>query len=161
MVVPLTGYADRLSAEPGQAIEFKVSSAARSPYRARFVRIVHADANPAGPGYKYEDIAAAFEGDYPSREQAIHLGSYGRVEHPDLLPPLGAVTLSALIWPTLPGRGPQGVLSKCNPKSGEGVALVLAEDGIGVQIGRGGGAFFRLATGRPLRERTWYRIWAS
>ena len=160
-MVPLTGYSNRLSVEPGGTIEFKISSTASAPYRARLVRIIHGDPNPAGPGYKYEDVPAEFEGDYPSRLQTTSLGSYGRVEHGDTFPPLGAVTLSALIWPTLPAKGVQGILSKCDPQTGTGVVLGLGADGVFAQVGQGDGNFFRLATGTPLRDRVWYCVWAS
>jgi N,N-dimethylformamidase len=43
------------------------------------VRIVHGDANPAGPGLKFEDVGTAFAGTYPSRFQPAHSGSYGIV----------------------------------------------------------------------------------
>ena len=59
-MIPLTGYSDRLSAAPGERIAFKVSSAARGPYRASLARVIHADPNPAGPGVKIQDLAARF-----------------------------------------------------------------------------------------------------
>jgi hypothetical protein len=47
----IVGYADRLTAQPGDAITFMVSS--RAPrYRADIVRIVHGDSNTKGPGMK-------------------------------------------------------------------------------------------------------------
>ena len=52
-------------------------SPASWPYRADLVRIIHADANPAGPGVKLEEVPAAFAGTYPSRFQPVHLGSCG------------------------------------------------------------------------------------
>jgi N,N-dimethylformamidase len=61
-VVPLIGYLDRFSARPGERIGVKVSSQLDRPYRADLVRIIHADANPAGPGIKLEDVPAAFTG---------------------------------------------------------------------------------------------------
>ena len=79
MVVPLIGYVDRFSARSGERIAVKVSSQFDVPYRADLVRIVHADANPAGPGIKLEEVAAAFAGEYPSRSQPVHSGSAGVV----------------------------------------------------------------------------------
>jgi hypothetical protein len=81
-VVPLIGYLDRFSARPGERIAVKVSSQLDRPYRADLVRIIHADANPAGPGIKLEDVPAAFTGTYPSRFQPVHLGSCGVVTPP-------------------------------------------------------------------------------
>ena len=42
-MIPLIGYGDRLSARPGETIEFKVSSQGPAPFRADLVRIVSAD----------------------------------------------------------------------------------------------------------------------
>ena len=74
-MVPLIGYVDRFSARPGERVAVKVSSQLDRPYRADLVRIIHADANPAGPGIKLEEVPAAFAGTYPSRFQPVHLGS--------------------------------------------------------------------------------------
>ena len=61
-MVPLIGYVDWFSARPGERIAVKVSSRLTEPYQADLVRIVHGDANPAGPGLKFEEVAAAFAG---------------------------------------------------------------------------------------------------
>ena len=87
-MVPLIGYVDRFSARPGDQICVKVSSQLGEPYQADLVRIIHGDANPAGPGLKLEEVAAPFAGSYPSRFQPVHAGSYGivRVENRLCLP---------------------------------------------------------------------------
>ena len=61
-MVPLIGYMDWFSARPGERIAVKVSSRLTEPYQADLVRIVHGDANPAGPGLKFEELAAALPG---------------------------------------------------------------------------------------------------
>ena len=48
-MIPIAGYADRLSVRPGETISFKVSSQLDGPYKARLVRVISGDANPAGP----------------------------------------------------------------------------------------------------------------
>src|SRR5271155_1297482 len=78
-MVPLIGYVDRFSARPGERIAVKVSSQSDQPYQADLVRIIHADANPAGPGIKFEEIVADFAGTYVSSFQPVHLGSCGVV----------------------------------------------------------------------------------
>src|SRR5204863_1774585 len=79
MVVPLIGYLDRFSARPGERIAVKVSSQRHEPYDADLVRIIHGDANPAGPGLKIKEIEHGFAGQYPSRFQPVHYGSGGLV----------------------------------------------------------------------------------
>ena len=64
---------------PAKPIEFKVSSRSAEPYRARLVRVISADPNPAGPGIKEEAVASDLEGSRPSRAQDAELGSYVRV----------------------------------------------------------------------------------
>src|SRR5438046_6881460 len=79
MVVPLIGYLDRFSGRPGERIAVKVSSQRHEPYDADLVRIIHGDANPAGPGLKINKIEPGFAGRYPSRFQPVHSGSCGVV----------------------------------------------------------------------------------
>lgn len=66
-MLPLTGYADRLSVAPGETIAFEVSSTARAPYRARLVRVICGDPNPAGPGIQERPVPSPLEGSYARR----------------------------------------------------------------------------------------------
>ncbi len=161
-MVPLIGYADRLSARPGETIEFKVSSTGAEPYEARLVRVFNADPNPAGPGLLETPVAAAFEGHYPSREQPIRLGSFARIADPAPLDGLESLCLNARIWPTLPEAGRQAILARFDPETGRGFALLAEpQQGATLWIGHGAGHFTALSVGRPLKERTWYRVWAG
>jgi N,N-dimethylformamidase len=161
-MIPLIGYGDRLSARPGETIEFKVSSQGPAPFRADLVRIASADPNPAGPGLRLEPIDAAFAGEYPSRVQVAHLGSYARVDWPAGSSGLRDFTLLATIWPTTPEKGTQGVVSCLDPAGSAGAALAVGEDGGAVGIlGQGGAAPLRLAAATAMKERTWYRVWIA
>src|SRR5271155_1906305 len=104
-MVPLIGYVDRFSARAGERIEVKVSSALNEPYRADLVKIVHGDANPAGPGIKLEEIPAAFAGTYPSRFQPVRQGSYGVITptKPLVLPDPCTIVVRVQPW-LLDGR---------------------------------------------------------
>src|SRR5262249_37834044 len=68
----------------------------------------------------------------------------------------GALAVEALIWPTLPEDGPQTVLSRRDPATGAGFALVLTPDGMALESGT-----TRVVTGKNLRSRAWYLVWAS
>jgi len=155
-MVPLIGYADRLSVRPGERIAFKVSSQAGGPYDADLVRVHCADPNPDGPGIQVDPVAAEFAGSYPSRRQAIAQGSHARVEWPAATGALGDVTLVATIWPTLQPKGATGILSGLDSDDAPGVALALTAAGATAFIGG-----TELSTGRPLALRTWYRLWLS
>lgn len=159
-MIPLTGYTDRLSATSGESIAFKITSESEARYRAALVRIRSGDANPAGPGMKFEDLSSIFERTLPSRAQHAWPGSYAVVERAVALSPLSTVTVVATIWPTLPEKGDQCVLSRWDPDFGIGFALLATPEGMALEIGRTAGPPLRLQTGKALRNRGWYRVWA-
>ena len=156
-MLPLAGYADRLSVRPGEKIAFKVSSQFEGDYAARVVRIVCADANPKGPGIVEEAVEASIEGSYSGRNQPVHLGSYARIEKGRDLS-AASVTFVATVWPTTPGNGKrQGVLAADEPATRVGFALAIGEDGSAEAIL----GSERVKTRAPMENRHWYRIWAS
>lgn len=157
-MLPLAGYANRLSVRPGETIEFKVSSRSSTPYSARIVRVISADPNPAGPGMREEPIAAEIEKSYPSRDQPVHLGSFARIEANRDLGASGQLTFVATIWPTMPGAGRrQGIVSAYDPNVRLGFALAIGEDGSAEALLGATRVKTRIACAR----RTWYRVWAS
>ena len=109
--IPLLGYTDRLSGRPGDEIAFKVSSAAAEPFRASLVRVICADPNPAGPGLQLEEVGLPFRGEYPSRSQPFHPGSYAVIPLDGRFRPASGLTLTATIWPTTPEKADQGIVS--------------------------------------------------
>ncbi|HJQ60330.1 MAG TPA: N,N-dimethylformamidase beta subunit family domain-containing protein [Vineibacter sp.] len=159
-MIPLTGYTDRLSAAAGESIAFKISSAGAEPYRASLVRIRCGDPNPAGPGVNFEDLTSVFDQRFASRVQHAYPGSYGIVERASFLSPLGAITVVATIWPSLPEAGDQCVVSRWDPDAGIGFALLATPRGLALEIGRTAGTPLRIETGKVLRARAWYRVWA-
>ena len=156
MTAPLTGYADKVSLRVGEKIAFKVSSVGPNPYNATLVKIVRGDPNPGGPPPKLEDLSEFFDGRFASRVQHAWPGSYGLVEGAKDLKLPASLMVEAIIWPTLPDDGPQTVLSRRDPETGAGFALVLTPDGMALEVG---GA--RIVVGKRLRTRVWYRVWAS
>lgn len=156
MTAPLIGYADRISVRAGEKISFKVSSAGPGPYNAMLVRIVRADPNPAGPPPKLEDLSELFDARFASREQHAWPGSYARIDGARDVTLPAALSVEALIWPTLPEDGPQTVISRRDPVSGAGFSLVLTPDGMALESGTA-----RVVVGKRLRTRAWYRVWAS
>ncbi|MGI4800530.1 MAG: hypothetical protein ACRYG8_42185, partial [Janthinobacterium lividum] len=144
----MIGYLERISGRPGDRIGVKVSSQVHEPYAADFVRIIHADPNPAGPGMKLEPIQCAFQGDYPSRVQAVNPGSYGVIDASLAVPEGGAIQVRVQ-----PGRldTPQPVLAL-----GQAVILVSQE---GVTLTMGGSPVSVVAA--PMLERCWYELTAT
>ena len=157
-MLPLAGYANRLSVRPGETIEFKVSSRSSAPYSARLVRVISADANPAGPGMREELVASSIEKAYPSRDQPVHLGSFARIEAGRELSAAGQITFVATIWPTLPGAGRrQGIVSAYDPNVRLGFALAIGEDGSAEALL----GTTRVRTRIACARRAWYRVWAT
>src|SRR5258708_20145713 len=62
----LLGYGDRFSVAPGETIRFMVSCEADS-FRAQLVRLIHGDANPAGPAYKDVQLPSHIDRTLPGR----------------------------------------------------------------------------------------------
>ena len=147
-MVPLIGYLDRFSARPSERIAVKVSSQLDRPYRADFVQIIHADANPAGPGIKFEDVPAAFAGTYPSRFQPVHLGSCGVVTpiNPVALPDPCTIVVRVQPW-LLDGR-PQTVLAIEG-----GLALSVAAEGVRLDLGDD-----PIQVAAPMLNGRWYEL---
>ena len=161
-MLPITGYADRYSVAPGQSIAFKVSSTAPEDYEARLVRVICGDPNPAGPGIREQPVEAAFAGRYRSRVQPIHNGSWARVAATAPLDTLRSFTVTATIWPTLPGLSRrQGLVSRIDAATGAGFTLEIDEAGaLAAALGDGTGTV-ALDTGKALRARAWYRVFLS
>ena len=72
----LLAYTDRLSVEPGELVEVKVSAPRKGSYRASLVRVICGDESPDGPGYKVEPVAGVTATEHPARYQALRCGSY-------------------------------------------------------------------------------------
>lgn len=158
----LLGYTDRLGAAPGDTIRFMVSCDYPS-YRARLVRLIHGDTNPAGPGFKQVEVASAIDREYPGKHEDIRSGSYAEIPF-EPGAPTGGFAFTAFIQPTLPGTGEQALVSRGDPFHAGGLALALDETGALELVigGRGAGetadAPHRYSTGRPMQRWEWYFV---
>src|SRR5690349_9203068 len=154
----LTGYTNRFSVGSGQRIQFMISTDAPT-YEATLVRLIHADENPSGPGFKEEVIDDPVNKQYTGRKQIAHAGSFVMVEH---MPQLKSFTLQAWIYPTTPGKGQvQGIITQWSQEATTGYALVIGENGdLNFWLGRGN-EVEQISTGKPLRAREWYFVAAT
>jgi N,N-dimethylformamidase len=154
-MLKILGYCDRLSVAPGETVRFMVSCEAER-YRAEIVRIVHGDANPAGPGLKLEPVATPVGGEHPGRVQTIDAGSYAIVEPHPRLCDLGSFTIVAMIWPTTPEKGRQALVARRDPGTGAGFALEIQGGGLAFVAGDAGGGEIAVRSGRAMLVRRWY-----
>ena len=154
----VVGYADRLSVQPGETIQFMVSSQLPQ-YRADIVRLIHGDPNPLGPGMKEEVIETPANRTYPGRHQELVVGSYVTVDDASALRLDGSFTITAWIAASRPGvvgwddsREYQGILTKWSEVDQRGYGLFLDPDGrLAVRIGAGPGQVDTLVADPKLR----------
>jgi N,N-dimethylformamidase len=127
--INILSYSDRLSVAAGETIRFMVSCEGADRYEADIVRLIHGDTNPDGPGFKEEPIETSVSGEYPGRKQVIYSGSYVLVPDHPLLSEVESLSLQAMIWPTTPNKGVQGLLTKWSATENAGYGLFIDENG--------------------------------
>jgi N,N-dimethylformamidase len=154
MTTELIGYADRISASPGQTVGFHVSTDFPE-YNVSIVRLIRGDKTERG--FREEEVDAI-----PTRrgrKQVAHPGSYAVVENHSALSSLRSFTVQMWIFPTTPEkRDEQGLLSHWS--DARGFALVIGSKGdLGIWLGDETGVE-RVYSGRRLRGRAWYFVCA-
>lgn len=161
------GYADPLSAAPGETIRFMVGTLdGPRRYRAEVVRVVCGDTGPAGPGLKTVRLPTPIEGEHEGHPQLIDAGSYVIVESPEAFGGLTRFTLQAFIQPTRvpirPEPRRQVIMGTWAEDRGGGFALLLDETGaLALLVGSGPAAAALVSTRVPLTSRRWYHVAAS
>lgn len=152
----VVGYADTLSVEPGAEIGFMISSRAPS-FRADVIRLLHGDANPAGPGFKSQAVESDVSGEHPGRVQVIRPGSYVRVPHDPALEPRRGFTLQLWIQATTPGKEHQTLIAKTGADGG-GYELWLDAGRLSLSALRDGRSVAELSLGVPVVAGIWYFV---
>lgn len=157
----VVGYTDNLSVASGETVRFMVSCD-RPSYRADVVRLIHGDNQPEGPGFKEELIEAPVNSEYEGRKQEIYAGSYVMVPDDPAFRITGDITLQAMVCPTTPAKGVQGILTKWSASDASGYGLFIEEDGsVALWLGDGSGEPHKFGTGKPLVRKCWYLVAAS
>ena len=156
----IIGYADRLSAAPGDTVSFMLSCEDVALYEADIVRLRSGDLHPDGRGLLETPVDTPVNGTYSGRVQPINAGSYGVVSASGRLASLSSFTLQAWVWPTTPARGEQVLLGCWVSKEHRGFALGIDERGV-LSLKLGNGEVHRLSGDTRLRARQWYWVGAS
>lgn len=152
-MLKLAGYVDRLSARPGETLNFKLSNATGAPVAARLVRVISADPNPAGPGIREEPLAVDLA-PLDVAEHPVPQGSSGHVSLGGALAGLTSFTLTLRVMPTLLPEGTErAVISWMAPDASRGFALTVNAAGCLVaHLGRD------TVTSPPLAEKAWVDV---
>lgn len=123
-MLPLAGYAERLSARPGETLRFHVANATGVPVDARVVRVKCADPNPAIGGVDVEPVAIAVTTLAEPGPQTVPSGSWAVLGPSGLLKGMRDARFTVRILPTLQRSRDQAILS-CRDDAGRGLALEL------------------------------------
>lgn len=130
-MLKLAGYVDRLSARPGEALQFKLSNATGEPVAAELVRVICADANPAAGGIRTERVPVTL----PSLDVAQHpvpRGSYATVDLGDACAGLRDFTLLLTIKPTarsVDAAAASMIIDIASEDASRGIDLSMDPDG--------------------------------
>lgn len=154
--IPLVGYLDRFSHRPGETFVAYVHAAQRGECRVRLVRVISGDPNPNGPGLRFEDLSTRFDRRFPSGPQQTNLGSYGIVADVSS-DPNAPRTWTVLVQPGVL-NSVSTVLSE-ESESGK-ATLRVGRDGASLALTWPGGQT-EISVLASMREREWYRVWAS
>jgi N,N-dimethylformamidase len=157
---PILGYVTPLSAQPGQTLSFRISSAGGQPFTARVLRIHCADPNPDGPGMQLEPVDFPLKASYAGREMAVYPGACALAAlDPAAQGDAKHVELRLLTKPTRVQGGPQVLASLQDASAAQGVALAL-EDGEWVVLARqeNGAAPVALRTGLRAAQDRWQSV---
>lgn len=162
-MIPLVGYADRLSARPGETLTFHVANATDKPVSAKLVRVICADANPAGPGVQLEAIPSTGLNQIAAPGHChVDLGSFGRVDMKGRLKSLSSFTIIATIWPTRLARSIQPILGWYDDRAHTGFTLAAGPDGHLTFLAGDGKSWLEGPDATPcVTERTWATVWCS
>ena len=160
----LAAYADEISVAPGDTIRFMASAEDDvADYTATIVRLISADDQPGGPGYRDEVLDVPANGTYPARHQPTYPGAYGITEHNKAFEGLESFTLQCLFWPTTPERPWKSIVSKFDESIEFGWGLFTNGDGHACLF-VGDGNDHRTAHAvapEPLIARQWYLLAGS
>lgn len=121
----ITGYRDKLSARPGDTINFMISSFDGGAYQADLVRIISANNENKFSGLELEPIEAPFSGPHQGRKQVTECGSYARVETDQNPINLSSFSVVCAIKPTIDGRGDATLIALIDAASGAGIELQI------------------------------------
>jgi len=155
----ITGYCDRITVKNGERLNFMVSGHGVDAADVHIVQLIHGDENPAGPGFIEREVDASCNGRISVTEQSTQAGSFMVIDGSERFDPTASFTLHAFIWPTSPGNGQQGILTRWADKCG--AALIINGDGhLALALGDGKDRQ-EITASAPLSSHLWYFVSAT
>ncbi|GAA3867421.1 large subunit of N,N-dimethylformamidase [Saccharothrix violaceirubra] len=156
----LLGYADRVSASPGETITFMVSAEGVAEYTTGLLRLRHVNDDPNGPGVRVETVPDLWTGTHRGHAQRTVPGAHVAVRDPHgATTGEGGFAIAAYIHPTVTGRE-QAVIARWNDGD-RGYALGLDETGrLEFRLGDGTASTV-VHTEEPLVPHRWHGVAAS
>jgi N,N-dimethylformamidase len=154
-MLPLAGYAERLSARPGQTLRFHVANATGAQVEAAVARVICADPNPAIGGVRIEPVPIVVRTLVEPAPQPVPLGSWATLGTADMLAGLRSWAFTVRILPTL-ARPRRQVVMSCRDACGGGLELELAPDlTLHARVGTTDGGSAEVGTTTPLPLHAW------
>lgn len=153
----VVGYLDRLSVPAGGRVTAMVSTTAPT-VDVDLVRLIHGDTNPAGPGFKLEEVAGFPAQTVPGRRQEIFVGSCMVAGSIPLVEATASLLITAWVQPTTPSLGRiQGIVALCAPGGAAALTVGLSEAGH-LAVYAAGEEQSVLDVGAALHVNRWYEI---
>lgn len=157
----ITGYTDKLSVLQGDKVKFMINCDVHDNYDVELVQLIHGDTDPESPGFKANKIDVPINKNYPGRKQEIHMGSFIEFENNEVFNQLESFSLQTMIYPTLPQKGTQAIMSKWSSEDETGYGLFIDEKGaIALWLGNKGN-IEKVSTGVSLVKAAWYFVGAT
>jgi N,N-dimethylformamidase len=152
--VSVLGYADPLSAAPGETVRFHLSSETLREASLDVVRVRCADADPHGPGLRLFPVPSPVDGAVRLVSQQTDPGSCAVVRN-RALPGSGSISFGCFLFPTLPGAGVQTIAAHWSSPENRGWRLEIEDDGHLRMIVAAGGGEWTARASMPLLAREW------
>jgi N,N-dimethylformamidase len=157
-MLPLAGYAERLSVRPGETLRFHVANATGQPVRAQVVRVICADPNPAIGGVRTEPLAVAVETLTEPAPQTVPLGSWAVLGTAGMLAGLASCSFAIRVQPTLV-RPRRQVIASCRDEAGHGFEIALTPTlQLCATVGSADGRATMVESRQPLPLHAWTEL---
>lgn len=157
----ITGYTNKLSVIQGDSIKFMINCDVHDSYDVQLVELISGDTAPESPGFKVNKIDVPINKNYPGKKQEINMGSFIKFDNNEVFNQLESFSLQTMIYPTLPKKGIQSIMSKWSSEEETGYGLFIDENGsIALWLGSNN-HIDKVSTNISLVKNAWYFVGAT